>query len=67
MVQDVFRFCQVSSGHQADEPLQARKDRHERAFWLEKREVPDRNARGWKVEGEKDRVTRKECKWLKGE
>ena len=28
---------------------------------LEEGRVPDRNAKGWKVEGRKRRVTRKEC------
>ena len=28
---------------------------------------PDRNARGWKSEGERKRVTRKECKRLRGD
>ena len=31
---------------------------------VEEGEVPDRNAKGWKVEGEKRSVTRKECKRL---
>ena len=31
------------------------------------RRVPDRNATGWKVEGEKGRVTREECKRLREE
>ena len=38
-----------------------------RILKFEKGEVPDRNARGWKVEGEMRRATRKECKWLMGE
>ena len=29
--------------------------------------MPDRNAKGWKVEGEERRVTRKECKRLREE
>ena len=33
---------------------------------LEEGEARDRNARGWQVEGEKRRVTRKECKRVKG-
>ena len=34
-------------------------------FKAEEREVPDRNAEGWNVEGENGRVTRKECKRLR--
>ena len=34
---------------------------------LEGGEVPDRNAQGWKVQGEKRRGTRKECKMLRGQ
>ena len=33
---------------------------------IEKREVPDRKAKTWKVEGEKGRVTRKARKRLAG-
>ena len=34
---------------------------------LEEGRVPDRNAKGWEVEGEKRRVTRQECKTLREE
>ena len=66
VLQEVPGFCAVS-GIQADEQLQARKERHERVretvekhLQLEKGNVPDRNAKGWNVEREKRRVTRKE-------
>ena len=32
MVQDVFGLCWVSSGAEADEPLQTRREGHERAL-----------------------------------
>ena len=53
----------------ADEPLQTRKERHGRVrekliftFELDERRMPDRNAKVWKLEGEKKRVARKRCK-----
>ena len=37
-----------------------------RIFILVEGRVPDRNARGWKIEGQKGRVTRKGCTRLRG-
>ena len=63
----------VPSGTETFEPLQAGKERHGKIwkmlkiiFKLEEGRVPERNAEGWKVEGEK-RVTGKECKRLREE
>ena len=36
-------------------------------FELENGEVPDRKAEGWRVKGEKKKVTRKECERLREE
>ena len=46
----------VPSGTETFEPLQAGKERHGKMkiiLKLEEGRVPDRNAEGWKVEGEK--------------
>ena len=50
--------CSVPSGAEVDEPLQTRKEGHERVrdslkttLNLEEGRLPDSNAKGWKVEG----------------
>ena len=66
MAQEVLGICSVS-GAEVDEPLQTRKKGYE-TVWVadnistSQKNVLVRNARGWKAEGEKRRVTRKECK-----
>ena len=61
VVQEVLGLCAVPSGIEADEPLQAREERHGRVrdnvqkiLELEEGRVPPRNARVWKVEGEEE-------------
>ena len=69
-MQHVFGLCAEPPGAETDEPLKTRKESHERVrehvktriLILEEGRVLDRNARGWKIEEEKRRVTR-----LKGE
>ena len=66
-------YARCRLGPKTDKPLQARKDGHERV-WDDvenktqiRRRKGDRKEKGWKVEGEKRTVTRKECKRLREE
>ena len=67
-MQKAFGLCTLPCGTEADEPLQARKDTKEHGkllkiiLKLEGGEVPGRNAKRWKAEGENRKVTRKERK-----
>ena len=64
LVQKVFGLCAAKIGTKAVESMQARNNMLRRIPTLEEERAPANSARGWKIEGQKRRVTRKECRRL---
>ena len=74
MVQKLFGICEAKNGTETDERLQAGADGHPKRMakcWMLKRlqvledgGVAAKEARSWRIEGPKRRITRKEYQTL---
>ena len=71
MVQKVFRIREAKNGTKAGNLLQTRTDGHQRIWQneeknptLEEGRVPAKEAKNWRIEGEKKRIARKEYQRL---
>ena len=68
MVQKVFGICEAKNGTKTNELLQTRTDGHQRIRQNDeknpnsrgRKRVPAKEARNWRIDGEKKRITRKE-------